>query len=80
LESALSFEEALAKLEGIVEGLEIGDLSLNEALQRFEEGIRLSRLCARRLEDAEAKIEVLTKEGGRLQTQPLDFELTSETG
>jgi exodeoxyribonuclease VII small subunit len=75
MESGLSFEEALTKLEGIVEGLESGDLTLDVALRRYEEGIRLSRQCAQRLEDAEAKIEVLMKEGGRLQTQPLELEL-----
>ena len=46
------FEEALSQLEGLVARLEAGDLPLEEALRAFEEGVRLTRLCAERLEDA----------------------------
>jgi exodeoxyribonuclease VII small subunit len=74
---APSFEEALAQLETIVTRLEGGDLSLSDALQQFEEGIRLSRHCAARLEDAESKIEILLREEGQLQTRPFDLELRS---
>jgi exodeoxyribonuclease VII small subunit len=74
---ALSFEEALAQLETIVTRLEVGDLALSDALQQFEEGIRLSRHCAARLDDAESKIEILLREGGELQTRPFDPELRS---
>ena len=55
----MKFEEALAKLENIVENLEQGDLALEEALKRFEEGIKLSRFCAERLDEAEKKVEIL---------------------
>lgn len=72
---APSFEEALAQLETIVTRLEGGDLALSDALQQFEEGIRLSRHCAARLEDAESKIEILLREGDHLQTRPFDLEL-----
>ncbi len=53
----LSFEEALARLEEIVEQLDEGDLSLEQALERFREGARLKELCERKLAEAEAVIE-----------------------
>jgi exodeoxyribonuclease VII small subunit len=57
-----SFEEALKKLEEIVQRLERGELSLEESLTCYEEGIRLSRFCHTKLEEAERKIEVLVKD------------------
>ena len=57
----IKFEEALKKLEKIVEELEQGDLSLDEALKKYQEGIELSRACSSRLESARKKIEVLSK-------------------
>lgn len=67
-----SFEEAVKKLEGIVRKLEDGDLPLEESLRYFEEGVRLSRFCAHKLDEAEKKIEVLMKEkDGRLKAKPL---------
>jgi exodeoxyribonuclease VII small subunit len=59
---APSFEEALKKLEEIVQRLERGELSLEESLTCYEEGIHLSRLCHTKLEEAERKIEVLVKD------------------
>lgn len=56
---ALSFEDALRKLQGIVESMEGEDLPLETLLARFEEGTRLSRLCQERLAEAEVKIERL---------------------
>ncbi|MFH1857752.1 MAG: exodeoxyribonuclease VII small subunit [Candidatus Omnitrophota bacterium] len=68
----LKFEEALAKLEKIVEGLEGGELSLEESMERYEEGVRLSKLCSKRLEEAKRKIEQLLKTGdGKFITKPL---------
>jgi len=65
------FEEALQELETIVQRLEDGNLSLDESLALFEEGIKLSRLCAQRLDEAEKKIELLLKdENGALYRQP----------
>jgi len=55
------FEEALAKLEEIVRKMESGDLTLDESLKAFEEGVRLSRLCAQRIDEAERRVEVLLK-------------------
>jgi exodeoxyribonuclease VII small subunit len=59
---ALNFEDALKKLEDIVQKLERGELSLEESLTCYEEGIRLSRLCHVKLEEAERKIEMLVKD------------------
>ncbi len=55
------FEEALARLEKIVKSLEDGDLPLEESLRLFEEGVSLTRLCAARLEEAQKRIDVLTR-------------------
>ncbi|HRT28043.1 MAG TPA: exodeoxyribonuclease VII small subunit, partial [Syntrophales bacterium] len=55
------FEEALAKLEEIVKRMESGELTLDESLEAFEEGVRLSRLCAERLDEAERRVEALLK-------------------
>jgi exodeoxyribonuclease VII small subunit len=57
----IKFEEALKKLEKIVEDLEKGDLSLDEALKKYQEGIELSRMCAQRLDLAKKRIELLAK-------------------
>ena len=58
---APSFEAALKQLEEIVGKLEKGELTLEESLALYEEGIRLSRLCHAKLEEAEGKIEMLVK-------------------
>jgi len=55
------FESALKSLEDIVVQLEGGDLSLDRALELFEEGIQISRFCSSKLEEAERKVEILTK-------------------
>jgi exodeoxyribonuclease VII small subunit len=56
------FEQALQRLEEIVGRLEKGELPLEESLALYEEGIQLSRLCHTKLEEAEAKIELLMKD------------------
>lgn len=55
------FEEALEKLEELVRKMESGDLTLDESLKAFEEGIRLSRLCAQKIDEAERRVETLIK-------------------
>lgn len=65
----LSFENILARLTQVVERLEGGDLPLEESLAVFEEGIQLSRLGARRLDEAEARVEELL--GDSETTRPL---------
>jgi len=70
-----SFEESLKKLEAIVDKLEKGDLSLEESLKLFEEGVGLSTLCKKELEEAEGKIEVLIKRrDGSFKTEPFPNE------
>ncbi len=59
-EEEMKFETALERLEKIVEELEKGELSLEETIKKFEEGITLCRICKEKLERAEAKIEELT--------------------
>ena len=67
------FEDALNKLEKIVSKLEEGDIPLEESLKLFEEGIRLSKFCNQKLDEAERKVEILLKgKNGVLKPQPFD--------
>ncbi len=65
-ETRESFETALSRLETIVGSLEKGDLSLEESLKLYEEGISRARFCQERLEEAETKIEVLSQDARRV--------------
>jgi len=56
------FETALKKLEEVVKKLEGGELSLDDSLKAFEEGVKLSGFCSRKLNDAEKRVEVLVKQ------------------
>jgi exodeoxyribonuclease VII small subunit len=70
------FEAALARLEEIVQELEKGDLPLEQSLKLFEEGIKLSRICNSRLEEAERKVEILLKDkAGNVTAQPFEEEV-----
>lgn len=74
-----TFEDALNQLESIVAQLEDGDLPLEEALRLFEEGIKLSRFCSQKLNEAQKRVEVLLKgEGDELESHP--FEPEEKTG
>ena len=67
------FEEALEELEKVVERLESGELSLEESLTAFEEGVKLVKYCNQRLTEVERKIELLVKDKqGKLQLKPLE--------
>jgi exodeoxyribonuclease VII small subunit len=57
-----NFEAALKELEQIVEQLEAGDLPLEQSLELFEQGVRLSRDCQKRLDEAERRVEILLKD------------------
>ncbi len=57
-----TFEQSMKKLEQIVQELESGDLPLEEAMQKFEEGIKLSRLCSEKLDETEKKITLLMQD------------------
>ncbi len=75
----LKFEDCLARLEQIVGALEAGNLPLEDSLKVFEEGIALARHCARYLDDAERRIEVLVKdETGATTAQPFVVESEDE--
>ena len=63
------FEEALEKLEEIVRRMEAGEMTLEESLKAFEEGIKLSRLCAKKLDEADRRVELLLREEGELTTR-----------
>ncbi len=62
--STPSFEDTLAELETIVNDMENGDLPLDQALEKFERGIKLSRLSQQSLENAKQKVQILLKENG----------------
>lgn len=69
----MKFEDALVRLEEIVEELEKGELSLDETLKIFEEGIRMSKNCSQQLNEAELKVEKLVgiDKEGELQSEPI---------
>ncbi|MGA7859367.1 MAG: exodeoxyribonuclease VII small subunit [Terracidiphilus sp.] len=70
-----SFEDSLKKLEVIVEKLEKGDLSLEESLKLFEEGVGLSATCKKELDEAEGKVQMLVKQrDGSLKAEPFPAE------
>jgi exodeoxyribonuclease VII small subunit len=69
------FEESLKKLESIVEQLEKGDLSLEDSLKLFEEGVALSATCKKELDAAEGKVQMLIKQrDGSLKEVPFPSE------
>ena len=65
-----NFEHALEKLEIIVDKLEKGDLTLEQALRYYQEGIGLSRYCSQKLAEVEGKIELITLEGEKIKKVP----------
>lgn len=67
------FEKAMERLESIVQNLESGDLSLEDSLKAFEEGMELVRFCNTKLDEAEQKVTILTREStGKLVQQPFE--------
>jgi len=70
-----SFEVALKELEGIVKQLETGEAKLEEALELFERGVKLTRYCQQKLEEAEKKVEMLVKDSaGQYRAIPFEPE------
>ena len=55
-----TFEESMTELEGIVSQLEIGEITLDDSLKLFEQGIKLTKNCRKKLDDAEKKVKILT--------------------
>lgn len=69
------FENALKELEGLVEQMEKGDLTLEDSLRHFERGIQLTRTCQQALQDAEQKVQILlSQEDGKPIVAPFDSE------
>jgi len=72
---AESFEKNLERLDSIVLQLEDADLPLEKALQLYEEGMKLSALCHKQLEEAEGRVEILMKKaGGKISAEPFESE------
>ena len=69
---AADFETSLAELQSLVERLESGELSLEDSLGAFEQGIRLTRECQAALAQAEQKVQVLLERDGELEEAPFD--------
>lgn len=67
-----SFEDAMERLETLVEEMESGDLSLDQMLAHFEEGSKLVTSCSGKLDEIERKIDILVKKDGKLATEPFD--------
>ena len=65
-----SFEAGIAELESVVKQLESGDLPLEKALELFEKGMQLSDTCRTQLEEAETKVELLTRRGNQVMPEP----------
>lgn len=72
--ASLDFEQSLADLQTLVERLENGELSLEDSLSAFENGIRLTRDCQSALAQAEQKVQVLLEKDGDLTEEPFDTE------
>jgi len=74
----VSFEKKLKRLEEIVEKMEAGEISLDDSLQLFEEGVKLSKDCSKDLNQAEKKVQTLVAvdENGNADTE--DFEVDGE--
>lgn len=68
-EKSQNFEEEMLKLETIVTQLEKGDLSLDDSVKKFEEGINISKECNKMLEVAEKKISILLEKDGELEEE-----------
>ena len=65
----LNFEDSMKKLEDITKELENGELDLNSSMEKFEEGIKLSKECNKILENAEKKITILLQKDGKIEEE-----------
>lgn len=76
---SIKFESAVKRLEEIVNKLEGGDLSLDDSIKLFEEGVRLYQVCIKRLDEAEKKVEILLKDkNGNKMLKSFQMENTEE--
>ena len=76
----IDFENTLDQLEDIVDDMENGDLSLEESLKAFEQGIKLTRDCQSALTQAEQKVHMLIEENGKLKAVDFDSALEDDLG
>lgn len=67
-----SFEKGIEELEAIVQELERGELSLEDSILLFEKGMALSNACRQQLADAEIRVELLLKKGGKMVAEPFN--------
>jgi exodeoxyribonuclease VII small subunit len=66
------FEQSLAELESLVESMESGEMSLEDSLKAFEQGIKYTRDCQNALAKAEQKVQLLLQKNGQIEAQPFD--------
>lgn len=71
---SIPFEEAIKRLEEVVQKLERGDTPLEQAIQLFDEGMKLAHFCGKKLEWAEHQVEMLVKENGEWLKKPFEIE------
>lgn len=69
MEKEIKFEDAMKKLEEIATELESGKLDLDESVEKFEEGMKLSKDCSKMLEEAEKKITILIQNDGEVEEE-----------
>lgn len=67
-----TFESALSRLEEITRELEEGEISLENSLKKFDEGIKLAEFCNQKLSDAKAKVEILLQKNGKISAEPFE--------
>jgi exodeoxyribonuclease VII small subunit len=67
-----TFEDALSRLEEITRDMENGDLSLEDSLKKFDEGIKLAEFCNRKLDEAQKKVNILIKKNNKLVEMPFN--------
>lgn len=70
----VNFEETIKKLETIANELETGNLNLDESVEKFEEGMKLSKECTKMLDDAEKRISILIKKDGEISEEDFNIE------
>ncbi len=74
MEKEVKFEKAMERLEEIVQTLEKGDMPLEDSLKIFEEGIKLSKTCMTKLDEAEKRVEILMKDKDKAVLKPFGTE------
>ena len=74
MKKTLNFETGLAELEKIVSELEKGDLSLEDSVKKFEDGMKISKECNSILEDAEKRITIILEKNGEIKEEDFDAE------